>query len=98
MWTLDEALVLIREKQPYAWEKGYHIVVGGSVINHGSSDKDLDLYLIPLANSLPENWRIVVFDLFGAYQNLSDSKYQEDRFRAKLKIDYDGKRIDCFIM
>lgn len=48
MWTLDNALKLIRETQETAKGFGYHICLGGSVLNKGESIKDLDLYFIPL--------------------------------------------------
>lgn len=48
MWTLPQALNLIRETQTAAKGFGYHICLGGSVLNAGQSKKDLDLYFLPL--------------------------------------------------
>lgn len=50
MWELDEALRLVRALQPMTRRFGYHLTLGGSVLNAGHSEKDLDLYFLPLDN------------------------------------------------
>lgn len=47
MWTLDIALELIRLIQPKLKSLGYHVCLGGGVLNTGKSAKDLDLYFLP---------------------------------------------------
>lgn len=47
-WTLDQALATIRLLQPTAHKYGYHIGLGGGVLNTGFSAKDLDLMILPL--------------------------------------------------
>lgn len=49
-WYLADALLLVRELQALARPKGYHIALGGGVLNHGYSDKDLDIYVLPVYN------------------------------------------------
>jgi len=49
-WTLKEATELIAAQQPTAKEHGYHICLGGGVLNKGESEKDLDLYFLPMEN------------------------------------------------
>ncbi len=49
-WYLADALILVRELQALAWPNGWHIALGGGVLNHGYSDKDLDLYVLPIYN------------------------------------------------
>lgn len=49
-WKLEEGLNLIRALQGRVREFGYHIALGGGVLNNGTSDKDLDLYFLPLEN------------------------------------------------
>lgn len=51
MWTLDEALNLIRALQPSTRKFNYHLCLGGGVLNKGGSQKDLDLYFLPLGTS-----------------------------------------------
>lgn len=47
-WTLTEALALVRDLQPISREYGYHLTLGGGVLNKGYSVKDLDLWWLPL--------------------------------------------------
>jgi hypothetical protein len=50
MWGLSDALDVIREIQPTVREFGFHVALAGSVLNKGTSEKDLDLVFIPLTN------------------------------------------------
>lgn len=49
-WTLNEALRLIRALQEGTRPFGYHLCLGGGVLNKGESHKDLDLFFLPLDN------------------------------------------------
>src|SRR5882672_8106898 len=49
-WSLDDGLKLVRLLQPETRKYGYHLALGGSVLNAGKSDKDIDLYFLPLEN------------------------------------------------
>lgn len=55
MWTLDEGLKLVRAIQEPSRKFGYHITLGGSVLNGGESKKDIDLYFHPMDNGEPIN-------------------------------------------
>jgi len=46
-WTLEGALVLIRELQPNAMKAGYYLALAGGVLNSGASTNDLDLVAVP---------------------------------------------------
>ena len=48
MWTLDEALTLIRELNPLLVKAGWYLGLTGSVLIKGHSEKDLDLIAYPL--------------------------------------------------
>lgn len=48
MWNLEDGLALIRAIQPNTRKFGYHLALGGGVLNKGESKKDLDLYFLPL--------------------------------------------------
>ena len=50
-WTLEDGLKLVRAIQQECREYGYHVALGGGVLNVGKSGKDLDLYFLPLDNS-----------------------------------------------
>lgn len=47
-WYLPDAAMLIRELQRRLWPLCYHVALGGGVLNHGYSDKDLDIYVLPI--------------------------------------------------
>lgn len=50
-WRLEEGLTLVRALQEKTRTFGFHIALGGSVLNTGESDKDLDLYFLPFNNT-----------------------------------------------
>lgn len=55
MWTLDDGLAVVRSLQPLTRQFNYHLALGGGVLNNGSSDKDLDLYFLPLGYTKEED-------------------------------------------
>lgn len=101
IWTLQQGLDLVRTIQPRLHHMGYHVAIGGGVINKGYSTKDLDLYFFPL--DLKDQESLVPFleSLFGAAVPISmfDERYSDNRvFAQRLKfLQYDGGRIDIFI-
>jgi hypothetical protein len=50
MWYLEEAIGLVRELQTKALQKGYHLALGGGVLNRGWSRKDLDIVALKMDN------------------------------------------------
>src|SRR3989442_43799 len=46
MWTLNDALPLIRKISAIARRYGFSVAVYGSVLGRGESEKDLDLFLM----------------------------------------------------
>ncbi len=46
MWTLGDALPLIRKISPIAQRHGFSIALYGSVLDRGESEKDLDLFFV----------------------------------------------------
>jgi hypothetical protein len=48
MWTLEKALIVVRAIQPHTRKYNYHLCLGGGVLNKGESNKDLDLYFLPM--------------------------------------------------
>lgn len=51
VWTLDSALPVIRELQFKALQCGYHLALGGGVLNKGQSFNDLDIYALTMDNT-----------------------------------------------
>lgn len=112
IWQLNEALELIRALQPGTRKYGYHLCLGGSVLNKGMSKKDLDLYFLSLDNSAkpnPVGLRIWLKELWGEGEPLAGVRLNQDNdpaysidehspYEDKLKYNYGGLRIDVFIM
>lgn len=48
VWKLKDGLALVRKLQPETRQFGYHLTLGGGVLNTGKSRKDLDLFFLPL--------------------------------------------------
>lgn len=59
MWTLEESLDVVRSLQPVVKPLGYHVVIGGGVVNKGYSEKDLDLYFLPLDDNTRDGKAVV---------------------------------------
>ena len=88
MWTFEEAQKLITTMQPFAKEHGYHIALGGGVLNKLSSTKDLDMYFLPLDNGLKlKNVELIMWlsSLFGTGRMIVPGMY-ENIDRAKPGI------------
>jgi hypothetical protein len=72
-WTLEQGLELIRLLQPETRKFNYHLTLGGGVLNTGASDKDLDLFFLPLDNHRdnPEPDKLLAFlrSLWGDEQD-----------------------------
>jgi hypothetical protein len=102
LWTLDDALTLVRALQPFTRQFGYHLTLGGGVLNVGSSTKDLDLFFLPLDNggvNRPDDllsWLKLTFS--SEAKNIGGLHYGNDNFNEmKQEMRYDGKRVDVFI-
>lgn len=104
VWTLEQALTLIRSLQPSLRSYGFHLCLGGGVLNAGESRKDLDLYFLPLDNTgsdadvdglvnfLSDMWGIGV-PLSGSYEAPTNSPYTQC-----LEFKVRHGRIDVFII
>lgn len=101
-WLLEEALLLIRSLQPLTRKYNYHLALGGGVLNNGFSRKDLDLYFMPLGNSEPNGEELVKWldGMWGKHEfiGIGHGYADEDVYKQKLKYDYDGQRIDVFVL
>ncbi len=82
-WTLDDGLKLVRGLQPNAKRYGYHMTLGGSVLNLGISSKDIDLYFLPFNNSKvakEDPYALIEWlaRMWGNYENIG-ANYGRDR-------------------
>jgi hypothetical protein len=103
IWTLAEALYLIKDIQSALKPLGYHVVLGGGVLNRGWSQKDLDLYFIPLTNDKQPDLAPLVNHLLTIFRQ-SDSDDASHRpnpyspFRLQFEWTHKGRRVDAFIV
>ena len=103
-WTLDEGRCEIQRVQSGSRAYGYHVALGGGVLNTGSSRKDLDLYFLPLDNdtSKPNSGSLVQWleTLWGKSEPINDPNYgPSDYYTQKLKfMPLVSKRIDVFVI
>ena len=84
------------------WPANWHVALGGGVLNHGYSDDDLDLYILPL------NKRAKVDDAIEALKTLltytrpiggNNPRYLNMAPAVAVSDVYthNGKRVDVFI-
>src|SRR5687767_4684004 len=102
-WTLNDALAVIRQIQPLIRKFNYHVAIGGSLINTGSSAKDADLYFLPLNNgeeNKTEELKQFLTLIWGEGAPMGGEGYDEEStvFEAQLKFTHEGRRIDAFIV
>jgi len=102
MWTLDEARSEIVRVQLPSRAYGYHVALGGGVLNNGKSFKDLDVYFLPLDDTTntpnPMSLQIFLKSVWGQSTPISDDSYGPSKYYAlKLKFSVNHKRIDVFV-
>jgi hypothetical protein len=94
--------VLIAKLQEKVWPLGFHIALGGGVLNHGYSDSDLDLYVMPIFSRIPHNFdflRVRLTEILGDGHSIPGSeRYPETIFRDQLLFTPEGKRVDVFVV
>lgn len=104
IWTLEDGLSLVRTLQPESRQFGYHICLGGGVINNGQSKKDLDLYCLPLNNmSTKPNARGILGwlkETLGGWELIGGLEYGdgESHYTWKVKFRNGGRCVDVFII
>jgi hypothetical protein len=101
-WTLDEARALVNELQGRMWALRHHIALGGSVLNHGTSEKDLDLYVLPFGGDAIGTAEQVddVLELVLDYESpIGGAHYpQQPSMRRRDRYTYGDKRVDVFVV
>ena len=112
VWTYEQAHKVILKLQQDSRSFGYHLCLGGGVLNHGASGKDLDLYFLPLDND--KNIKTNPYTLLHHLRNctrstlepfLNDPRYSDAHvpYIFKGKADWYGigalaKRVDIFVI
>lgn len=99
-WNLEDGLKLVRSLQPETRKYGYHLTLGGGVLNKGESTKDVDLFFLPLCNPAiavgnAKDLVTWLIKLWGQYESLgkdyamstSSSSYTDARIEQTLSFD-----------
>lgn len=102
MWTLDTGLRVVRALQQPIRQFGYHLAIGGGVVNKGESQKDLDLYFLPMShNGNSDQLLIFLKEIWGSCEDIGKDYENEYEHPCKLKVKFFRRertqRIDCFI-
>jgi len=102
-WTIDEAISIIRMNDSNVKHYNYHLALGGSVLVNGWSDKDLDLYALPMHNDeICQPDRLLKFIQGVLRVVATESKFYKDS-NNRADVLYmltlpDKRRIDFFII
>ena len=97
LWTLDEAIKLVRELEEVVKPVGYHCALGGSVLMRGESKKDLDIFVYPhQAPHDRESDLIVALGGYGLQAKRVVEFYADEKRVIFTKLN--GKRIDLFLV
>lgn len=100
-WGLDDALTLVRQLQKEVRPFGYHIALGGGVLNKGMSEKDLDLYFLPLVEHAQNYTKMMylLVERFGAAIDIGSGGNERDNiYKDKVQFVNGGKRVDVFVV
>jgi len=83
-WNLEEGIGVVRTLQPEIRAFGYHVALGGGVINKGVSAKDLDLYFLPMGGfkdsksvSSPEKLLEFLTSFWGEHKKIGKADYED---------------------
>lgn len=104
MWTLEEAITLIRLwKIDISAKTDWHLGITGSVLYKGQSTKDLDLICYPNNTERSKSTE----DLLNTLKTLSlvfhedrtaEHQHQYNDCKIVYKCSYGFKRIDLFLL
>lgn len=101
VWYFGEAQTLIRELQGVMWPVQWHVAIGGGVLNHGYSNDDLDLYILPLnKHAKSEDATKALGSVLVYTRAISGNPRYLSMAPAIESADvytYEGKRVDVFV-
>lgn len=98
MWTLESSLVFIRKLIPIAEAYGWNLLLDGSILSKGYSDKDLDIVALSRNRlNFPPNREDLLTYLNNAGWTFVKKMQFPDRVTYVL-VNKEEKRIDlCFV-
>ncbi len=105
LWTLDEALLLVRHLED-AVVPHFHVALGGSVLIRGWSDKDVDVVIYPHnktrasppAEDLLQKAGLTVVFNSTQMRKKWGSEYGTTDTKSIERWDWKGRRVDIFFL
>lgn len=94
MWTLDQALSLIRKNQQTFMEAGWFIALAGGVLNKGESVHDLDLVAVPMKTG--KNHLVDLHNTLTYIGWTRTHEAEQMREHWKSKGSPDGKYVEVY--
>ena len=104
-WYLSDAQTLVRQLQQVMWPLEWHVAMGGSVLTHGYSDKDLDIYILPMKAGVTPDGKVAeaLTSVLGSSCAIGSETFHSQPhpwcYYAALKFELQSsQRIDVFIV
>lgn len=105
VWTIETGINFVRSLQDVSRKYGYHVALGGGVLNRGYSEHDLDVYFLPMggfdiakSDRNPQGLIALLSETLGNPQLLG-KEYEGSvpLYKAAVKFNRNAvERIDCF--
>lgn len=106
MWTLEEALLIIKLLYHHCYPIGWFPALTGGVLRSGKSNHDLDVVFVPHEQPSLESLKEIFREIFG-WSQIRTAEQMQEGWKLKGSKDMkhveewrtlDGKRIDVIIM
>jgi hypothetical protein len=94
MWTLQQALDLVRSIQPTLVANGWFVALAGGVLNKGHSEHDLDLVLVPMKTGKTD--LVELHCVLSGYLGTRTHEAEQMREHWKSKGSPDGKYVEVY--
>ena len=101
--TLNDALPIVRDLEAKLIPLGAHCALGGSVLHHGESNKDLDIFVYPHnqdETKTPEELIAILKSIFPQGWGATDDNYPHDRLRfVYMRPNSEGQwwKVEMFV-
>lgn len=108
IWTIQEGIGLARIIEPIAIANGFHVALGGSVLQQGTAEKDLDLFLY-VHTSFKSKEKAKYTDPDSFVTKLTEIGFEippipklsspgMDRYKVVKKTNYLGRAVDFIFL
>jgi hypothetical protein len=106
MWTRPQVIQLVQDVREIALRHNYHVALGGSLLYRGYSDKDADIYFLPMHGTGTPNvdGLLGALDLHWGYafEQADRDRYPTEKGyvsarKVQWKLD-PAKRIDFWVL